>query len=408
MKRYNYIWAIAIALVSLCSCNQEAIIEDEDIPVQVAPEGYIFFDAAMKTNSRGTIMRDNLHADFSVLGYRYPATWSSAATLAQQSSTISFTDNSGALSSDEYMGVFHPMVIVDGKETPSQLPTHQLVTWNGTTHSYTNPQEWENNLKYAFFAWYPATLVANGGNSDLIGKPYITYTLPEGEDRAARQNMHDVLTAERIDYQKRIYGASVALNMKHRLAGLDIKAGSLINAKGLKETYGTVGADNYVEAWDKETLEDSEAVTLAITDFTLTLENIKTSVKIELNPDYSADGISLTPSGSTTKTYTGFEGATGIGYYNSNDDLKTLVGNDEKLILIPQDDAINVSMSMNYTITCNGVSKTLSASASEITIDKLEENNYYYLLLNFTKSGLFVKTQVNNVWEDKTIEHTFN
>ena len=407
MKRDNKIWTIVVALVALCSCSQEAIIGDEEIPVPVAPEGYIFFDAAMKTNSRGTIMRDNLHADFRVLGYRYPATWSSAATLAQQSSTISFTDNSGTLTS-EYMGVFHPMVIVDDKETPSQLPTHQQVTWNGTTHSYTNPQEWENNLKYAFFAWYPATLVANGGNSDLIGKPYITYTLPEGEDRVARQNMHDVLTAERIDYQKRIYGASVVLNMKHRLAGLDIKAGSLINAKGLKETYGTKDADNYVEAWDKETLEDSEAVTLTISDFTLTLENIKTSVKIELNPDYTANGISLTPSGSATKIYTGFEGTTGIGYYNSNADLKTLVGNDEKLILIPQNDAIKVSMSMNYTITCKGASKTLPASVSGITIDKLEENNYYYLLLNFTKSGLFVKTQVTNLWEEKTIDHTFN
>lgn len=405
MKRYNYIWTIAIALVSLCSCSQEAIIEDEDIPVQVAPEGYIFFDTAMKTNSRGAIMRDNLHTDFSVLGYRYPATWNSTSLMAKQNGTIIFTNNEGKLTDNQYMGVFHPF---DADNNPSPLPTHQLVTWNGATHTYTNPQEWQNNLKYAFFAWYPATLVANGGSSTYEGKPYITYNLPEGTDRDARKNMHDVLTAERIDYQKRIYGASVALEMKHRLAGLDIKAGSLINAKGLEETYGTVGEDNYVKEWDKETLEDSEAVTLSITDFTLTLENIKTSVKIELNPDYSADGISLTPSGSATKTYTGFEGATGIGYYNSNDDLKTLVGNDEKLILIPQNDAIKVSMSMNYTITCNGVSKTLSASANDITIDKLEENNYYYLLLNFTKSGLFVKTQVTNLWEEKTIDHTFN
>lgn len=403
MKRDNKIWTIVVALVALCSCSQETIIGDEEIPVPVAPEGYIFFDAGMNTNSRGTVMRDNLHDDFSVLGYRYPSTWSAARIMAKQNSTITFQNNGGQLTSSEYMGVFHPFG-TDNK--PSEVPTQQKVTWNGATHSYTNPQEWENNLKYAFFAWYPATLIANGGDSGVEGSPYITYTLPDGTDREARQNMYDVLTATRIDYSKRMYGASVALEMKHRLAGLDIKAGNLINAKALKETYGKQGVENYIEAWDENTLSENAPVTIDISNFSLTLNGIKTSVRIELDPNATT---SLSPSGSANKTYTGFLCATGIEYYDQKDKEKSLLGDDEKLILIPQDDPIEVSMSLTYTIRCNGYSKEINVPESDVkvTIDKLEENNYYYLLLNFTKSGLFVKTQVNNIWEEKTIEHEF-
>ena len=403
MKRDNKIWTIVVALVALCSCSQEAIIEDDEILVPVAPEGYIFFDAGMNTNSRGTIMRDNLHADFSVLGYRYPSSWSAAGIMAKQNSTITFQNNSGQLTTSEYMGVFHPL---GTDNQPSEVPTQQKVTWNGATHSYTNPQEWENSLKYAFFAWYPSTLIANGGNSSFEGSPYITYTLPEGTDREARRNMSDVLTGTRIDYTKRAYGASVALEMKHRLAGLDVKAGNLINAKALKDTYGKQGTDNYIEAWGENTLDDSTPVTIDISNFSLILKGIKTSAQINLDPNAAT---SLVPSGSADKTYTGFACATGIEYYDQKDKEKSLVGDDEKLILIPQNGPIEVSMSLSYTINCNGYSKTFDVQASDakITIDKIEENNYYFLLLNFTKSGLFVKTQVNNIWEERTIEHEF-
>ena len=403
MNRFLNILALTFSLATLwIGCAQEDAIKfekgDEEIEIQIPQEGYIFFNASMQKNTRGTVIRRELHEDFSVLGYRYPSQWSSEAPQARQDKKILYTDDSGQLTSNNYMGVFHPK----GNDNP---PSQQTITWKGTFHEYSPLQEWQKNLKYAFFAWYPSTLKANGGNDSYEGLPFITYNLPLGTGRDARMNMYDVLTANEVGYTKS-NGLSVDLQMVHRLVALDIKAASLINAKALKDTYGDNKTTNYISAWDESTLDNSEPVYLKVDDIKLTLNKIKTSARIELNPTFV--GKSLTATGELTPTYVDFAGADRIGYLTTEDDIHSLVGNDEKLILIPQEDPINVTIELDYHITCNGHTKDFDDVKVEgVKINKLSENTYNYLLINFTKSGLFVKALSNDVWEDVNVKHEF-
>jgi hypothetical protein len=95
--------------------------------------------------------------------------------------------------------------------------------------------------------------------------------------------------------------------------------------------------------------------------------------------------------------------------------VKQLVNSDKKLILIPQNEPITAKLTVEYTIECNGVSKTYKIPRTEesvqlkaeATIAKLDEGCHHYLELTFSKNGLFVVAKSHEAWEDFTIRHDF-
>ncbi len=426
MIKFNKIFAFVVMFVALCACERGtgSITPDDDnsVDVEMPKHGYIFFNMENLSTRAELFNGGVLEQNFSVLGYRYAksTSWETQRTVASLGKTISYENNEGqVVESGEKMGVFG-----------EPEPTVQLIEWNKDgrdVHSYSPLQEWQAALRYAFFAWYPATLTANDGrntsssiatNDYYVGRPFITYSIPEGTTKAVRQSMVDVMTACRIDYTKAIDGAYVGLKMKHRLAVLDIKAMSIVDAKSLKK-YLT---DNEQTA----NFADDATVMVNITNIRLKLSEIKKGAKFPLNTEKDSEG-KVEPLEYSKKTdgtidtykdieYTGFNGATGdnaIPYFQKESDIKELVGADEKLILIPQPETIKATLSFDYEILCNGtkIDYVSGSHSGETDIEGLAEGVYHYLLITVAKSGVAVKAVVvQDSWDgkDKTIDHEFN
>ena len=400
MREFFKILFFVILIVLLGACDER--IEPNDTIVDLPKNGYIFFNTERAT--RAELEKDKLLKDFNVIGYKYSSSvqggWTTVKVQAKQEGD---------------MGVF------------ASVP--QMVTYNSTnkTHSYTNPQEWLTNTRYAFFAWYPtgATIGFNNktkdANDDLIasenveGEPYITYTLPIGTDSTARTQMYDVMTACNLNYFKEM-GVSVPLEMEHRLAALDIRGLSMINATALNE------------AWWKESpmFDVNDKISVKVTSLSLSLNPIKASVKIPLNTvidpyDEDISDQQMVAEGSLSPTYTGFAGGI-MKYYNAEDDIVDLAAADEKLILIPQHDSITATVSVWYEIYCNeakiaedklpmgddGKPQARFYGEKTVTIDELNEGVYHYLLITFTKAGIFVKVAAEKTWAETDIYYEFN
>ena len=435
------------ALVALYGCEQKMLVgggttggEDD---IFMPTDGYIFFNV-QQPETRGALIEGALPYNFNVIGYNYPNAWNTVRVQAKQSKEVTYTSN-GSIQRAK-MGVFY---------STAQTSGIQLVAYTGGYHSYqyadgTKNTEgkyvyglkpWIAELKHAFFAWYPVTrpnenangdpivIQVNGGNNNYEGEPYITYNLPTGEGIVARQAMVDVMTACEIDqtkYNVENNGGSINFQMKHRLAALDIVATSIIKAKDLKDTWkkkAEANADkaikdangNVIITLDQiNAIADDATVTVKnISGLSLSLNSIKTSAKIYLNTMDATDPLTQTiVSGTHTPTYTGFEssGVT-VGYYNSVDNAMRLMGENEKLILIPQTESITANLAFTYVVSCtsNGVTYevTNTPTIAPTVIKGLLEGHYHYLLLTFTASGVYVKAQVEETWEPHNVYYDF-
>ena len=254
-------------------------------------------------------------------------------------------------------------------------------------------------MRYAFFAWYPNSLVVNGGNPNHEGNPYITYNLPTGT--GARAAMEDVLTACKIDVTK-YNGSSVNFSMKHRLAALDLLANSIITVKSLKEANPDM---------DFSGVADNAEVTVKnIKNLKLNLAGIKTTVKIPLNTDDVNE--KQVASGSLSPSYEDFDCTdVVIPYYGTSDDMKTLMG-DNKLILIPQTEDVVVTLSLEYDVFVEGLANPIhyvrgTETVLTTTIKGLSEGFYHYLELTFTASGVYLQAKVEESWVDFPVYYEF-
>ena len=392
--------ALAIVVISLCACNHETGYDgsDDTIKIPITPQtgDYIFFD--IDRISRGELLEGTLKKDFKVIGYRYATdSWEYAKSQASQSRQFSFLNNNGETVTGQ-MGVFNncPLTVVyDGG-------VHEYND-QGSTYKDGSLRQWEKNLRYAFFGWYPTTLDLNGRNKDHEGEPYISYSLPDGTDAEHREAMVDVLTASDIDTYK-AKSMSVVFEMQHRLAALDIHASHMITAKALKDSFND---------WD-EVDDDTAPVTVTVNSVELKLDNIYKNVDIYLNPDAvilknDVEYVGHYPSGSYTPEFEFVDVGVSFGY----NEEKSLVPSNEKLILIPQNDVTATISTITYTISCGGISKEFTSThnvAEDLDYSTklpLVEGHYAYLLLTITKSGLFVKVEQAPTWEEKKVEYEF-
>ena len=457
MKNYSKIFIFIFALFALCGCEQKTIIQggdgdDEDV---VFPSGsYIFFNVDNPT--RADLKVGQLTEPFSVLGYKYTSKdgWKAAKAQASQNRTIEFIDYTGAQITAP-MGVFE---LADrysegyDPATSDNSPDKDKVEYSNGAHKYSPLQEWEPNLTYSFFAWYPFDLLVNKKENkdyrEVEGNPYIDYSIADedGTGFVSRENMFDVMTACKIDAKKR-QGVNVNLTMEHRLSVLDIQAVNIISAVDIKEIWNnevkvttegfTINGGNLATLINGITEDDK--VTVTINSLTLNLSKLYREARISLNTDEETCDYKKNANGQQIKetiivsdpvsnvnfpfvygNETNAENDGKIAYYydlTAAEDarVKQLVNSDKKLILIPQNEPITAKLTVVYTIECNGVSKTYEIPRTEesvqlkaeATIAKLDEGCHHYLELTFSKNGLFVVAKSHEAWEDFTIRHDF-
>lgn len=393
MKRFCQIWILAFAVVALCGCDYGQGFEDGDnsavhIPLYPQSDDYIFFDAGL--SSRATLLEGTLKDDFSVLGYCNTADWE---TTKVQASQVKY-------------GVF------------DQRPL--TVYYRDNTYEYDNLAQWDSHKIYSFFAWYPSDLKHNGDSDSYDGdsyegEPYIDYTWDSG-------NMVDVMTACNIDTNKEGSKTGVYLNMKHRLAALDVWARSQIDAKGLVEMLSS--SENEDDKNLAKNISDDATITVKVTDLSLTIDGVLyDKAKIYLNTNDTNLKTDPSASSNTRYTFSGLIGSTEpvLGLFHSDADLKPLCADDKKMLFIPQNGRVKIQLNVSYEIWYGaGDTDFISETASTLAVtdegcvgfDNLEERLYHYLVLTFTKSGLFVESSRSSTWDEvegKTdVDHTFD
>lgn len=414
MKRFCRIWILAFAVVALCGCDYGQGFEDGDdsavhIPLYPQSGDYIFFDAGL--SSRATLLEGTLKENFSVLGYCNTADWE---TTKVQASQVKY-------------GVFDqsPLTVYYSNNTYEYDNTDNKLNTEGNTLA-----QWDSHKIYSFFAWYPSTLKHNGDSDSYDGdsyegEPYIDYTWDSN-------NMVDVMTACNIDTNKEGSKTGVYLNMKHRLAALDVWARSQIDAKGLQEMLSS--SENEDDKNLAKNISDDATITVKVTDLSLTIDGVLyNKAKIYLNTndtnlktDTWAEGLE------SEYTFSGLIGDTKpvLGLFHSDADLKPLCAKDKKMLFIPQDDPdgpdgpdgpVKIQLNVSYQIWYGeGDTDFISETASTLAVteegcvgfDNLEERLYHYLVLTFTKSGLFVESSRSSTWDEvegKTdVDHTFD
>lgn len=372
--------AFVFTLAALVGCERvEGGLEPdtngwEEQEIVIPTDGYIFFNAGIST--RATLLSSFPKEDFGVIGYRYQGGWGAVKAVASQNSTFTYADPNTGEYVDARRGVFGP------DATPGQI----TVGWNGSYYDYSPHKSWISSLNYAFFAWYPNNFVANDGNANYEGDPYIKYTLPD-----SRSEMVDLMTACELNYTKS-KGPAVPLQMGHRLSALDLRGTSLVTAASLADDVDFTGIDTDAN------------VELEVTSLSVTLDKIATQATFSLNTVES--GVThCTPSNYQKKTFDGFVGES-VRVQRS--EIRSLVAIGDHLILIPQNESITATVTASYTISCDGKSKNYNDMVGQATISNLAEGSYHYLLITFSKSGIFVEENKGTSWEALVeVEHTF-
>ena len=394
MKIFKYIYTIAFAMLALCSCAHNDVLGNEDINIPIPENGYIFFDTGV--GSRGSLVHGTeLNADFSVLGYKYiEDSWYDIESMASQAS------------SSTYKVFNHAPLFVDNENGYDDFDNDDK-----------SLVEWENK-KYTFFAWYPVITDANkaylswssrNSTGTIVegnvkeGTPYITYTL----DRNDATKHIDVMTASKVNHRVGNSNKNVTLTMQHRLSALEIVARSYVNAAALELTGTTAN--------------------VVINSLSITLDGLlNDKAEIPLNTDNNEKNTHHTISyNSANNTIASFDilanSSKKLNYYNSVDDVAKLTSDANKtMILIPQESALDCTVTITFDIVDgNGGSlwNTIYPNVTDrpsktqvvegVKINKLQENFYYEILLNFTKSGVTVNVQEAEAWGDIDINHEF-
>ena len=365
MKRIIYITILAFLFLAGCTKPSAA-----PAPTPEQYDRYIFFSHSVETKATLVEKATDMNGkDFGVVGFKYDENTDWA--------TFSTTKVNGNLPK--------PNVFYDDDNTT--LVDVETVGVDGTTANYSPLQGWSNNKKYAFFAFYPHNMELVNLDDDTPysgGVPAIKYTMTaptastEGvpaDGTAFKASMFDVITADHINqYWKSSTENSFinkqsddfVLEFSHRLSSLEV------------------------------IMKNSSSGTIKINSLVLTISGIKNVSTI-----IPLDGNTLIPTAleePMTATFT----------INLEEDEKA-IGADptrikDKLIFIPQDENISITMSIEYT-------DPYSESSVEKVITDLKtplaEGCKHMLQLNFLDYNVYV--MVVNEWETAPdVNHDFS
>ena len=205
MNRSFYISVLMTVAVLFSSCDRGAELNcawDDNWGIF---NGYMQFSTVVSTRADKAV--DMKGRNFGVLGYQYSGTsnWDTAKALAT------------------------PSVFYDQKvECDSTgVCTYDI---NGIVEDGNQLKQWEDNSRYAFFAYHPhrGSSISLSG-STTVGVPYLTYEYGWREtanggnkvDVYSSNDIFDLMTAEDIDCDG---SKNVKFNFKHRLFGLEVLA----------------------------------------------------------------------------------------------------------------------------------------------------------------------------------------
>ena len=377
MKNIVNILFSIVALFGVFACEGHIEQPNGEIQIDLPKDGYIFFDSQVAT--RGTLVENTMPYDFGVVGYMYSGTnWTGYRAKAK------------------------PNVFSSG---------NQLVEWNDETlsHNYTPLVPWEEGQTYTFFAYYPWGLdFSNKGaglpsGKDYEGTPFVTYTVHHTNS----ENHKDVMTAQVINTDPSV--RSVSLHMVHRLSAVSAYARSYVN-KGVFDALKNTDKEVYVK----------------INSVNITFDGIVyDKAEIPLDEDERIkSSLVNTSSFSYDFTYTD-----PLRFFDSADKQVDITGGGKAMIFIPQDIQKNdndedvpiiCKVTVEYDLidagnntiwdtvypegTPNPPSKI---QTRQIELEKLDPKVHYYLILNFTKTGLTVDATKVVAWDDKPVEYEF-
>ena len=360
MKRANYIFLLVAML--LCGCSKSSITPDDQIIVPTKP--YIYLDAGVSTRASlvgGTVLQRN----FRVYGFTYDFNnkWSTYRVTAK------------------------PNVF-------DNVP--QLVTHSNGNYTYTPIQEWQGG-KYTFFAYYPSSLNASGGN--IEGTPYVTYA-PDFNDTAEHR---DVMTAmfEDTSLSSSPY---VYFDFYHRLSAVDVVAMNFY-----EHSYDDPNNANTVI---------TEKITIDIVDLALQFKNVHyQEAKIYL--DRRIPSVRKAAAVGTNPYYQIISQDSGSGIYiNYNEDatLRPITAqNNSSMIFIPQEENdLEVTTTVKYKkrrpngeFISEGGSDVFTQTIETPFKQPLKEGSRYYLQMTFTSSAVSISIITSDEWDDIKVDYEF-
>ncbi len=376
----SHIILMLMFVAALTGCEQKILFDDDknEHIYQLPENGYIFFNSAISNNTRGSLITTPyLQQDFGVIGYQWDYTDVNANWEAQEQIKPNLFAN-----------------------------TPQQVTYANNIHSYTPIREWETGKRYAFFAYYPNSIEVSG--ADVEHTPYLTYTLPKNP-----ADMIDIMTASAIDMDySSSQGGIVNLAFKHRLSAIDVQ---MLN---LNDPYLTDG--------------NRLPVYIKVTDMNIEFKNLRYN-KAKLYIDNTTPGHSdeFTTDGTVEQKYTLFTALTEHIPPVETGANVTYVTSGNPLIVIPQKEFLNGTLSFNYQYLIKNADGTFSNKTFELKtndeggykgegengyIERIIEFNIsrdllpgrrYTLLLTFTRNATTIDILKDGDWDDHRSEITF-
>ena len=353
-----------------CESGQENLgVGGNDTTIEIPEYGYIYFDGAAA--SRGVLYETTaddkrLKANFGVIGYTHTYDdWEDAKVQSKPN-------------------VFY----------------NQEVVWDGSVHSYykkgnetTNGlEQWIGKQKYAFFAYYPYVESDNMSSSNIKlsgdgyeGDPYIDFTFSRN-DLAAQV---DVMTGWDIDVD---YSTpTVAFNMEHRLAAIDVVANNL-----------------YINVEDQSARADE----IEITSITIKLDSlVYDNVRIPLNTRDIA-GLDYTKYGEATNKTATYELGTNMYNKTIKDVVNTQVTGSaytSSMIVIPQSQVLRGNINVGYITKRDGTTiGTVNAKDYPFSFNREIVAGYrYYIQINFAPGNVTIAVLESDMWEEENINHDF-
>lgn len=371
---------------SFIGCSK-ANIDNGEVSIELN-KGYIHFDAEVLT--RGALVEGNtLQESFYVLGYQYRGDWKSNKAQAK------------------------PNVFYDNND---QLVLPQIVNYAGGLYTYTPIQAWTGNT-YSFFGYYPTNnsyikLFQGGGLEE--GEPYITYTLPTGNDP---RSLVDVMTCYSLNANADV--PSVNMEMHHRLSAIDVCA-----------------YNYYVYDHDNNKQTEAKPVTITITDLQVKLKDVNTSAKIYLSQDDEAPSPIYSKGETQTDldyTLVGSQEWAADSFViapntktDANERVIKNAANNLSVILIPQapaaTDRLNAEISIQFKKSYkddygnvvylhdgdNSEDLIFNPERFSLTFNTLlQEGRRYYINLTFTSDAVSASLIPDQEWDDKNVNHDF-
>lgn len=201
MKFLRYLLPV-LAIITSCGTDNTG-----DGPISLDWPGYIWF--GQDVNTRTTTVTSLNGKSFNVIAFKYGSEWTTFMATGTPASAMG----------------------TDGFKFPTTVSCASDGVCSYLSNNNASPVEWEGGMKYAFFAYYPATTtgtVSLSTASTTAGAPSITYTVPapESDGFMDAAKIPDVLYSSATDVQNT--GSSVVeLKFHHALCLFDVEARNL-------------------------------------------------------------------------------------------------------------------------------------------------------------------------------------